>query len=89
MVCKKEKVEGSVKMIIYLREVVTGHQENVIMWVDDQIFSALDPEIASKSQQDPAMDKHKQLIKFVYNLQYQFNTTFIFKSGLTTASSYL
>lgn len=47
MVCKKEKAEGSLKMIIYLREIVTGHQENVVMWVDDQIFNALDPEISS------------------------------------------
>ena len=38
--------------MIYLREVITGLQENVIMWVDDQIYNALDPEVASRSQ-DP------------------------------------
>jgi hypothetical protein len=29
-------------MNIYLREVSVGNQENVIMWIDDQIYNALD-----------------------------------------------
>lgn len=38
MVCKKGKDETLGKTVIYLREIVTGHQENVVMWIDDQIF---------------------------------------------------
>lgn len=89
MVCKKEQdmVNGSI--MFYLREIVTGHQENVVLWVDDHIFSALDPKIAAKSEHNPSMQMHKSLIKFIYDSHYQFNISFILRSGLTTASEYI
>ena len=45
LVCKKEFDQKSNFTIIYLREVVTGSQENIVMWVDEQIFSSLDPKL--------------------------------------------
>jgi hypothetical protein len=35
LVCKKKFIEG--KWLIYLREIKTGIEENVVMWVDDDI----------------------------------------------------
>ena len=44
-VCKKQ-LDGNTTHI-WLREVVTGSQENIIMWVDDQLFTSLDQELAA------------------------------------------
>ncbi len=40
LVCKKEK-EKDGKWHIYLREVKTGIEDNVVMWVDDEILPTI------------------------------------------------
>lgn len=88
LVCKKEFDQKSNFTIIYLREVVTGSQENIVMWVDEQIFSSLDPQL----QFDPSLFQESQFekcIAFTYSFHYQFNVSFILKSNMTLASAYL
>jgi len=37
-VCKIEENKEDGKLDIYLREIKTGIEQNVVMWVDDDIF---------------------------------------------------
>lgn len=30
---------------IWLREVVVGNQENIVMWIDDEVYNALDEDL--------------------------------------------
>jgi hypothetical protein len=52
---------------IYIREVVIGNQERVIVWVDDEIINAVDKNVGTKNQpKDATANSHRQLINYFF-----------------------
>jgi hypothetical protein len=50
-------------MDIYIREVVIGNQERVIVWVDDEIINSIDKNVGTNnSPKDANTTSHRELI---------------------------
>ena len=49
-VCKKQVDPNTGTTHIWLREVISGSQENVVMWIDDEVYNTLDDELAQMSK---------------------------------------
>ena len=66
MVCSK-RMSPQGEMDIYVREVVMGNQERVIVWVDDEILRSIDRNLATNSPpKDTTAISHRQLINYFY-----------------------
>jgi hypothetical protein len=54
-------------MDIYVREVVMGNQERVIVWVDDEILHSVDKNLGTNyPPRDATANSHRQLINYIY-----------------------
>jgi hypothetical protein len=62
MVCRKQ-TNNKGEMDIYIREVVIGNQERVIVWVDNEIINSIDKNVGTNnSPKDATTTSHRELI---------------------------
>jgi hypothetical protein len=77
-------------MDIYVREVVIGTQEKVIVWVDDEIIHSIDKNHGDKyPPRDATANSHRQLINYFYQYARQMNVSFIFHSNVNSCAKFV
>ena len=83
MVCKKQMTNNGI-LEIYIREVIIGTQEKVVLWVDSEIFNSIDEKLGmTNPPSDPMIGSHRHLIKYYFNLGWRYNVSFILHSEVT------
>jgi hypothetical protein len=88
MVCSKQ-TNNKGEMDIYIREVVIGNQERVIVWVDDEIINSIDKNVVPNNPQDATANSHRQLINYFFQYARQMNVSFIFHQNVNSCAKYV